>query len=65
MINHLEYSELEIDSAFTDIVNGEATVEDLCDILGIELSPTILDQAQLKVSKWESALFVIKMKQGA
>jgi len=59
MSETLEYSDLEIDQAFTDIINGEYTVEDLMDVLNLESpSSTLLEAAQAKVSKWESAFFV-------
>lgn len=61
----LEYTDLEIDDAFTAIVNGDETIETLCDVLGVDLNPTILVAAQAKVSKWKSAAAVIKMKQAA
>lgn len=65
MVVNLEYSHIEIDEAFTAIVNGDETIASLCDVLGIELSPTSAQLAQEKVSKWESAFFVIKMRQEA
>ena len=59
---NLEYSDLEIDEAFTAIVNGDETIETLCDVLGVELNATILDAAKAKVSKWKSAHAVVKMR---
>jgi hypothetical protein len=62
----LGYSEAEIDCAFTEINNGDATLDDLCLELGIEFgSPTIRQAAIDKVDRYDSALAVIKMKMGA
>lgn len=61
----LGLTETAIRHYFEGMIEEGSTVNELCDFLGIELSRTVLEQAELKVSKWESALFVIKMKQGA
>lgn len=55
MVTRLEYSDLEIDDAFTQVVNGDETVGTLLDALNLELSPTSLQLAQEKVGRWESA----------
>lgn len=62
----LGYHEFDIDCAFTDIVNGDRDLDDLCLELGIEFgSPTVRQSAIDKVSMWNSAYNVLKMKQGA
>lgn len=65
MLTHTEYSDIEIDEAFTAVVNGDETIDSLCYALGIELCETSRQLAQAKVSKWESAFRVLKMQRGA
>jgi hypothetical protein len=61
MINTLEYDLIEIDSAFKEIENGDESIETLCDVLGIQLSPTMLQLATEKANKWESAYNTVKL----
>ena len=62
---NLEYSDIDIDEVFTAIVNGDETIETLCDVLGVDLNPTLVQATQAKVGLWKSAAAVIKMRQAA
>lgn len=63
MLNQLEYSEQEIREHFQQLEAGEYDLDDLMESIGLEFgSPTIRDQAILKISKWPSALAVTLMR---
>ena len=55
MINELEYSDFEIDEIFNNIKTGKISFQDLLNVLELETNPTLIQSAQDKISRWESA----------
>lgn len=62
MMVTLEYNELEVDEAFTAIVNGDETIDTLCNALNLDMSKTMRQLAQGKVKRWESVVILVNLQ---
>ncbi len=62
MMVYLEYTEAEVRKHFEHILSDTYTFETLLDAIGLEINSTALQLAKDKMTKWESALFVVKMR---
>lgn len=65
MINHLEYTEDEIEQHFEAIESGALSLETALCTLNLEpYHPKIMEMIKEKLPKWRSALAVTKMRHG-
>ena len=62
MFRTIDNPALEIDEAFTAVENGDHTIEQLLDIVGVTPTKYQLQRIKTALPKWRVALSVTEMK---